>query len=161
MDVGGVELEHALGPLGDLADTSRAAEVELRRKPLRSDQLRVLLVGEAKRGKSTLGNALLGRDILPTGVTPLTAVTTTVTDGHPERIHVIYTDGRTQEAAVEDLSQFVTENGNRHNHRESRGSPWFSTGRSKDCPPAARRRRYVRARANCETSSRCSAKSTT
>jgi predicted GTPase len=41
-------------------------------------RLRVLVVGEAKRGKSTLINALLGRDVLPSGVTPLTAVATTV-----------------------------------------------------------------------------------
>ena len=36
-------------------------------------RLRVLVVGAAKRGKSTLINALLGRDVLPSGVTPLTA----------------------------------------------------------------------------------------
>ena len=44
-------------------------------------RLRVLVVGEAKRGKSTLINALLGRDVLPSGVTPLTAVVTTVRYG--------------------------------------------------------------------------------
>ena len=41
---------------------------------LDADRLRVLVAGEAKRGKSTLVNALLGRDLLPSGVTPLTAV---------------------------------------------------------------------------------------
>ena len=41
-------------------------------------RLRVLVVGEAKRGKSTLVNAMLGREVLPSSVTPLTAVTTTV-----------------------------------------------------------------------------------
>jgi ribosome biogenesis GTPase A len=30
-------------------------------------RLRVLVAGEAKRGKSTLINALLGRDVLPSG----------------------------------------------------------------------------------------------
>lgn len=44
---------------------------------LRQDRFRVLVTGEAKRGKSTLPNALLGRDVLPTGVTPVTALATT------------------------------------------------------------------------------------
>jgi ribosome biogenesis GTPase A len=34
----------------------------------------VVVLGEFKRGKSTLINALLGNDILPMGVLPLTAV---------------------------------------------------------------------------------------
>ena len=45
---------------------------------LRSARLRVLVAGEAKRGKSTLVNAFLGRMVLPVGVTPVTAVATTV-----------------------------------------------------------------------------------
>lgn len=49
-------------------------------------RLRVLVVGEAKRGKSTLINALLGRDVLPSGVTPLTAVATTVRYSDDSRI---------------------------------------------------------------------------
>ena len=39
------------------------------------------MVGEFKRGKSTLVNALLGTEVLPTGVLPLTAVTTEVVHG--------------------------------------------------------------------------------
>jgi ribosome biogenesis GTPase A len=43
--------------------------------------LRVLVAGEARRGKSTLVNALLGRPVLPVAVTPLTALPTTVRHG--------------------------------------------------------------------------------
>ena len=53
-------------------------------------RLRVLVAGEAKRGKSTLINALLGRAVLPSGVTPLTSVTTTVRYGDDERAEVRY-----------------------------------------------------------------------
>src|SRR5664279_2765596 len=56
-------------------------------------RLRVLLVGEAKRGKSTVGNAILRRQVLPTGVLPLTAVATTVRAGTPERIEISHHDG--------------------------------------------------------------------
>ena len=56
-------------------------------------RLRVLVAGEAKRGKSTLVNALLGREVLPSGVTPLTAVTTTVRYGDDERAEARFLDG--------------------------------------------------------------------
>ncbi|HEY1699941.1 MAG TPA: dynamin family protein [Trebonia sp.] len=56
-------------------------------------RLRVLVAGEAKRGKSSLVNALLGRSVLPTGVTPLTAVATTVRQGDDPRVSVRYADG--------------------------------------------------------------------
>jgi hypothetical protein len=47
---------------------------------LRQDRLPVLVAGEAKRG-NTLLNVLLGRDVLPTGVVPVTALATTVSGG--------------------------------------------------------------------------------
>jgi len=39
-------------------------------------RLRVAVIGQFKRGKSTLLNALLGAPVLPTGVTPVTAIPT-------------------------------------------------------------------------------------
>src|SRR5258708_36560341 len=48
------------------------------RDRLSARRLPVLVAGEAKRGKSTLVNALLGRPVLPTGVLPLTAPATPV-----------------------------------------------------------------------------------
>src|SRR5208283_5796997 len=40
--------------------------------------LRVAVLGQYKRGKSTLLNALLGVPLLPTGITPVTAIPTYV-----------------------------------------------------------------------------------
>lgn len=86
-----------------------SAVVELRRRA-QLQQFRVLVVGEAKRGKSTLINALLRRELLPTGVVPVTAVTTTVAFGTPERVVVEYRDGRvSQDEPVDGLAHFVTE----------------------------------------------------
>lgn len=50
-------------------------ELKLR---LRNDRLQLAVVGQFKRGKSTLLNALLGGLILPTAVTPLTTIPTFV-----------------------------------------------------------------------------------
>jgi GTP-binding protein EngB required for normal cell division len=84
-------------------------------------RLRVLVAGEAKRGKSTLVNALLGRDVLPSGVTPLTAVTTTVRYGDDERAEVRFLDGHDEKHPLAALSDLVTERGNPGNRRRIAG----------------------------------------
>jgi GTPase Era involved in 16S rRNA processing len=78
-------------------------------------RLRVLIVGEAKRGKSTLINRLLDRDLLPTGVLPVTAIATTVSYGDRDELRVEYLDGRTQLYSLDALSDFVTERANPQN----------------------------------------------
>lgn len=87
------------------------------RQRLDAAVLRVLLVGEAKRGKSTLGNALLGREVLPTGVRPLTSVSTTIARGTPERVLVRFIDGHQLECGLEELADYVTEAANPSNER--------------------------------------------
>jgi GTP-binding protein EngB required for normal cell division len=80
-------------------------------------RLRLLVVGEAKRGKSTLINALLGRDVLPSGVIPLTAVATTVRYGDDPRIEVAFLDGHQEKHPLTALADFVTEVRNPRNKR--------------------------------------------
>jgi len=67
-----------LGALSDPAVSGRAADLTGR---LAAGDLRVALVGEAKRGKSSFGNALLGEAVLPTGVIPVTSISTEVRAG--------------------------------------------------------------------------------
>jgi hypothetical protein len=75
----------ALDELDTLADGADRDTLAGLRGRLEDGRLRVLVVGEAKRGKSTLVNALLGREVLPSAVVPLTAVATTVTYGMDEQ----------------------------------------------------------------------------
>ena len=110
-------LTSALDELAVLADESETAGLAALRERLRAARLRVLVVGEAKRGKSTLVNALLGREVLPTGVTPLTAVPTTVTHGTGEALEVVFTDGRAAHCPLSALEEFGTERGNPGNSR--------------------------------------------
>jgi small GTP-binding protein len=104
------ELPYALtSALDDLAALAPAQDLQTLtalRDRLGAARLRVLVVGEAKRGKSTLVNALLGRQVLPVGVTPLTAVAITVTYATAEGLEVAFADGRSGRyplAALEDL----------------------------------------------------------
>lgn len=94
---------------------------------LDAERLRVLVVGEAKRGKSTLVNALLGRDLLPSGVTPLTAVTTTVRYGDDERAEVRFLDGHEEKYPLAALPDLVTERGNPGNRRRIAGATVYLT----------------------------------
>jgi small GTP-binding protein len=110
-------LTSALDELAGLADESDTAVLTALRERLRAARLRVLVVGEAKRGKSTLVNALLGREVLPTGVTPLTAVPTTVTHGTGEAMEVAFAGGRTAHRPLSALEEFGTERGNPGNSR--------------------------------------------
>lgn len=72
----------------------------------------MLVAGEAKRGKSTLVNAMLGRSVLATGVLPMTALATTVQHGEPSAVKATFTDGRTETLPLTGLDDLVTERGN-------------------------------------------------
>ncbi len=52
---------------------------------LAEDRFNPAAVGQFKRGKSTLMNAVIGRDLLPTGLLPLTSAITTLCYGSKER----------------------------------------------------------------------------
>ena len=102
----------ALDGLAALGSADDRAALEALRGRLREQRLRVLVAGEAKRGKSTLVNALLGRAVLPAGVTPLTSVATTVRYGQDEIVTAVFADGRTEALPLRALEDLVTE---RHN----------------------------------------------
>jgi hypothetical protein len=76
--------------------------------------LRVLVVGEARRGTSTLIDVLMRRAVLPGGVTPLTAVTTTVRYGDDLRAEVRFLDGHDEKHLLTALPDLVTERGKRN-----------------------------------------------
>jgi GTP-binding protein EngB required for normal cell division len=73
--------------------------------------LEVAVVGEFKRGKSSLINALLGREVLPVGALPLTAVPTVLERGE-EALLVAFADGRRQQRGLDEIARFVTEDAN-------------------------------------------------
>ncbi len=78
-------------------------------------QVRVLVLGEAKRGKSTLVNALFERDLLPTGALPVTSVATIVTVSTSAEAEVRYLDGRVHPIELDEVAGLVSERGNPSN----------------------------------------------
>jgi GTP-binding protein EngB required for normal cell division len=114
-------LDSALVELADLGTERDRERLTALRDRLDSVRLRVLVAGEAKRGKSTLINALLGRDVLPSGVTPLTAVTTTVRYGDDQHAEARFHDGHEEKYPLTALPDLVTERGNPGNRRRLTG----------------------------------------
>ena len=117
MTDGANALAAALDKLAVLGTDRDREQIAALRDRLDAARLRVLVAGEAKRGKSTLINALLGSAVLPTGVTPLTAVATTVRYGDDPHADVRFADGHEEKQPLSALPDLVTERGNPGNRR--------------------------------------------
>jgi GTPase SAR1 family protein len=100
---------------GDFLAPKVVHELEAGRVRLGRARLNLVVLGEFKRGKSTLINALLGRDVLPAGVVPLTSAVTILRHGPRERLIVRHRDGSEAEHTVAELQRFATEGGNPDN----------------------------------------------
>jgi Dynamin family len=85
---------------------------------LAEDRFNLAVVGQFKRGKSTLMNAVIGRDLLPAGLLPLTSAITTLYYGSTERV-LLRRQGWTweQEVPLAQLADFITERGNPGNEK--------------------------------------------
>ncbi len=107
-----------LDALGELEQLSLAAgqpelSAEIRRvgAGLGRRELTVAVLGQFKRGKSSLLNALAGCPALPTGVLPTTAVATYVVRG-PRGLRVVGADGGAIDAPLTSVARYVSEKEN-------------------------------------------------
>jgi len=90
---------------------------ELREK-IETNTFNLVVVGQFKRGKTSLINALLGAAILPVAVVPLTSIVTIMKYGDALRIMVYFNDGRVAAIKTESLPEYVTERGNPKNEKD-------------------------------------------
>jgi len=115
------ELREALARLGDIAraggDPDEARLVSQAVERLGEGRLTLAILGEFKRGKSTLINALLRADVMPVGVIPMTSVPLSVRYGERPRVLVDLADRSQLEVALEDLPAYATEVGNPGNRK--------------------------------------------
>ena len=108
-----------LAALGEELGTNQVAE-EARELAARISEGRFYLacIGQFKRGKSTLINALIGAPVLPVGFVPVTAVPTVIRFGERQRARVRARDDSWQEIGIPDLGEYVSEE---HNPENSKG----------------------------------------
>ena len=78
----------------------------------------VAVLGQFKSGKSSLINSLIGEDLLPVGVLPLTAIVTRLRYGIQPRLIIRYLDKREDITLLDVLPAYVTENLNPGNARK-------------------------------------------
>ena len=74
----------SLGLERDIDDLSRASQT------LQQTVFRILVLGDLKRGKSTLLNALIGENLLPADVNPCTALLTVLRYGTQKKVTVYF-----------------------------------------------------------------------
>jgi len=82
-------------------------------------------IGQFKRGKSTLINALIGEPVLPVGFIPVTAVPTVIRYGAHKKARVQFGDGSWKEIEASELEQYVSEEYNPENKKGVEGSELF------------------------------------
>lgn len=110
------------------------AEIQMLRQRLESNLFNLVVMGEFKRGKSSVINALIGEDVLPVGVVPLTAIATILEYGKAPTVQILFQDGTEKQADVQALWDFATEKGNPDNEKGvsevhvSWPSPWLKSG---------------------------------
>jgi GTP-binding protein EngB required for normal cell division len=112
-------------PGTDLADLARlaaeigasdvAAEADAVARRVAEGRFYVACVGQFKRGKSTLLNALVGSEMLPAGVLPVTSVPTVVRFGERLGARVRFASGSWRDVRPEDLPAYVSEERNSEN----------------------------------------------
>jgi len=118
-DVDGASRLLRLATLGEELGTNRVAD-EARELAARVSEGRfyVACIGQFKRGKSTLINALIGAPVLPVGFIPVTAVPTVIRFGEQQRARVRARDDSWRKIAVLDLGEYVSEE---HNPENAKG----------------------------------------
>jgi len=84
---------------------------------LQEEAFNLVVLGQFKRGKSTFINALLGEDVLPTAIVPLTSVVTLLRYGPRLKIEVLYLNDSRKEIELSELPEYITERGNPTNKK--------------------------------------------
>lgn len=113
------QLDRLAAIAGELDDRDLAGEATAERQRLLEARFFAACVGQFKRGKSTLINALVGEDVLPVGVIPVTSVVTILSYGQAPSATVRLASGETRPISLEDIGDFVDERRNLHNTREA------------------------------------------
>lgn len=90
------------------------------RKRLVTNSFNLVVLGQFKRGKTTLINSLIGKEVLPSSVVPLTSIVTILRFSHEIRCIIFMEDGSEREISVEELPRYVTEKENPGNVRRVR-----------------------------------------
>ncbi len=83
-----------------------------------SNFIDVAVLGQFKAGKSSLINSIIGKDVLPTGVIPVTAIISRIFYSPVEQIIINFLDGNKKEVKLSELKEYITESLNPQNSKQ-------------------------------------------
>ncbi|MBQ9060251.1 MAG: dynamin family protein [Firmicutes bacterium] len=108
----------------------QAGQVRQLADRMQRQEMTLAVIGQFKRGKTSLVNRILGRDILPVGIVPITAAVTRIRYQRPAAVdaadagpaadktaRVWFQNGLCEEVPAEDLHSYISEQENRNNER--------------------------------------------
>jgi GTPase SAR1 family protein len=121
-------IDRTLAALAPIDPQQQAGDAPLLALRARQEEgvFRLAVLGQFKRGKSTFLNALLGADLLPTDILPVTAIPTFIRAADSLTAKVLFVNQADPVTFEEDqggsfgefLKTYVTEAGNPDNHRQ-------------------------------------------
>ena len=100
---------------GDEACRGYAEQVAQLIDKLENNAMTVSIIGQFKRGKSSLSNAILEDTILPVGIVPITSAVTKVVYSEKKSAHVHFKNGAVEEVGLDELSRYISEQENKGN----------------------------------------------
>jgi len=99
-----------------LLDEKMSASTQLKEKLTSlhvraKEPMKVAITGQFSSGKSTFLNALLSKNILPTGITPVTSKVNYIKYGDELKLKINYMDGREEFQSIEHIAKFTDQRG--------------------------------------------------
>ncbi len=108
------EIENIINKLE--AVDAKSTELNNLKHRLKEGKFNLVVIGQFKRGKSTFINSLLGSDILPTAILPLTSIVTTIDYSDEIRVVIKYNnEKKDEEISLSEIEKYVTERYNPEN----------------------------------------------
>lgn len=95
---------------------TQTGQVGKLRERFEARQLTVAVIGQFKRGKTSLVNRMMGKEFLPVGIVPITAAVTRISYGDDDA-KVIFENNLQKNVEISELSSYISEQENHNNER--------------------------------------------
>ena len=113
-----MKAEEVLQRLADKYNLTHVKEILISaQEQAHSNVIDVAILGQFKAGKSSLINSLLGKDVLPTGVIPVTAIITRIYYSATVSVTINFLDGSHKQVTLDELIKYITEAQNPQNQK--------------------------------------------
>ncbi len=99
---------------GEAACSIQRRQCKLLVDKLSNSNMTISVIGQFKRGKSTLSNCILGKNYMPVGIVPITSAVTKVVYGR-QSAEVCFENGEIRPVEIDELSAYISEQENAQN----------------------------------------------